>query len=164
MTYVKDVFGNDLFERYFVGADRIIKQFNEAASLGKANYPPFNVKRVLNEDKYILELAVAGFTEDDIEVTVADGKLTVKGNHETNSNENIANDIHYVYRGISDRAFTRQFTLADTIQVESAVLVNGMLTITLIDVIPDHKKPKKIEVKSKPSLLLEETQTLNPGV
>lgn len=155
MTYVKDVFGNDLFERYFVGADRIIKQFNEAASLGKANYPPFNVKRLVNDDKYILELAVAGFTEGDIEITVADGKLTVKGNHETHSNDDFDSDIHYVYRGISDRAFTRQFTLADTIQVESASLVNGMLTITLIDVIPDHKKPKKIEIKSQQKLLTE---------
>jgi molecular chaperone IbpA len=155
MTYVKDVFGNDLFERYFVGADRLMKQFNEAAAYGKANYPPFNVKKIALEDKYILELAVAGFTEKDIDITVADGKLTIKGNHETLDQLDVDKDIHYVYRGISDRAFTRQFTLADTIQVESAVLVNGMLTITLVDVIPDHKKPKKIEIKSTQKLLTE---------
>jgi molecular chaperone IbpA len=155
MTYVKDVFGNDLFERYFVGADKIVKQFNEAAALGKNNYPPFNLKRYANDNKYVLELAVAGFTEDDIDITVADGKLTVKGKHELLTNETVLNDIHYVYRGISDRAFTRQFTLADTIQVESAVLVNGMLTVTLIDVIPEHKKPKKIEIKGLRQLLTE---------
>lgn len=148
--YVKDVFGNDLFERYFVGADRLMKQFNEAASYGKANYPPFNVKKLVNQDKYVLELAVAGFAESEIDISVADGKLTIKGNHETTEADDLANDVHYVYRGISDRAFTRQFTLADTIQVESAVLANGMLTVTLVDVIPEHKKPKKIEIKTSP--------------
>lgn len=155
MTYVKDVFGNDLLERYFLGADRLMKQFNEAASYGKANYPPFNVKKIVNEDKYVLELAVAGFAENDIDISVADGKLTIKGNHEATESD-LDKDIHYVYRGISDRAFTRQFTLADTIQVESAVLANGMLTVTLVDVIPEHKKPKKIEIKTSPQLLVEE--------
>ena len=155
MTYVKDVFGNDLFERYFLGADRLMKQFNEAAAYGKANYPPFNVKKIMNEDKYVLELAVAGFAETDIDISVADSKLTIKGNHETLDKLDMDKDIHYVYRGISDRAFTRQFTLADTIQVESAVLANGMLTVTLVDVIPDHKKPKKIEIKTSPKLLTE---------
>lgn len=153
--YVKDVFGNDLLERYFLGADRLMKQFNEAASYGKANYPPFNVKKIVNEDKYVLELAVAGFAENDIDISVADGKLTIKGNHEATESD-LDKDIHYVYRGISDRAFTRQFTLADTIQVESAVLANGMLTVTLVDVIPEHKKPKKIEIKTSPQLLVEE--------
>lgn len=153
--YVKDVFGNDLLERYFLGADRLMKQFNEAASYGKANYPPFNVKKIVNEDKYVLELAVAGFAENDIDISVADGKLTIKGNHEATESD-LDKDIHYVYRGISDRAFTRQFTLADTIQVESAVLANGMLTVTLVDVIPEHKKPKKIEIKTSPQLLVEQ--------
>lgn len=155
MTYVKDVFGNDLLERYFLGADRLMKQFNETASYGKVNYPPFNVKKIVNEDKYVLELAVAGFAENDIDISVADGKLTIKGNHEATESD-LDKDIHYVYRGISDRAFTRQFTLADTIQVESAVLANGMLTVTLVDVIPEHKKPKKIEIKTSPQLLVEE--------
>jgi len=156
MTYVKDVFGNDLLERYFLGADRLMKQFNETAAYGKANYPPFNVKKIMNEDKYVLELAVAGFAENDIDISVADGKLTIKGNHETLDQLDVDKNIHYVYRGISDRAFTRQFTLADTIQVESAVLANGMLTVTLVDVIPEHKKPKKIEIKTSPQLLVEQ--------
>jgi molecular chaperone IbpA len=111
-----------------------------------------------DEDHYSIEIAVAGFTEKDLDVTLEDAKL-VTGKVEEKD------EVNLLHRGIANRSFTRQFTLADTIEIEGAHLEHGMLTISLKNIIPDSKKPKKIEVttgdkllevKSEPELLTEE--------
>ena len=88
-------------------------------------------------------MAVAGFGKQNIELELADGKLVVSGKLDSDE-KNLANIL---YKGIANRSFQRAFTLADSVEVEGAELVNGILKIWLENIIPDHKKPRKIEVK-----------------
>lgn len=158
MTFVKDVFGRDLFkdfDKLYVGFD---DQFNRMAKihddLSKSvpNYPPYNIKKT-GDNTYVVELAVAGFGQQDIEIELADGKLVVKGNLVNDDKQTDA----FLFRGISNRAFTRSFVLDDYIEVQNAEMLNGMLRIFLEKIIPEHKKPRKIEVKNsdQPQMLTE---------
>jgi molecular chaperone IbpA len=88
-------------------------------------------------------MAVAGFGRQDIELVLEDGVLSIKGELKTDEK----ND--YLFKGIADRAFTRKFTLADTIEIKNADLLNGMLRIWLEKFIPEHKKPRKIDINSE---------------
>lgn len=132
----------DQFNSFFVGFDHV---FNEASKLHDEftknipNYPPYNVKK-LDDNRYAIELAVAGFGRSDIEVEFAEDKLTIKGNAHNDEGS-------YLHKGISNRAFTRVFQLNDSIEIKDAGLFNGILQIILERIIPEHKKPKKIEVK-----------------
>jgi molecular chaperone IbpA len=123
-----------------VGFEPILKRLAEMSeAMPKIpTYPPYNIKKV-DENKYVIEMAVAGFGKQDIELELEDGKLTVKGNI-------TAEDGEYLYKGIAERAFTRQFTLADTVEIKNADLINGMLKIWLERFIPEDKKPKKIPI------------------
>jgi molecular chaperone IbpA len=87
-------------------------------------------------------LAVAGFAKQDIEIELADGKMIIKGNVENGEAED-----NFLFKGIANRAFTRTFALEDTVEVKDAAMMNGMLKVFLEKIIPEHKKPKKIEVK-----------------
>ena len=133
------------FDRYFVGADKLVKSLQDnaewLANNAAASYPPFNLKKV-EDNKYVIEMAVAGFARQDIELTLEDNKLVIKGNTASNNDEATA----YLHKGIADRAFTRQFTLADNVEINNANLINGMLKIWLEHVIPESKKPKKIDI------------------
>jgi len=133
----------DAFNSFFVGFDHV---FNEASKLHDdftksiPHYPPYNIKKI-DENKYAIELAVAGFGRSDIEIEFVEDKLIVTGksnNDETNP---------YLYKGISTRAFTRTFSLNDSIEIKGAEMLNGILQIILERIIPEHKKPKKIEIK-----------------
>ena len=126
---------------YAVGFDRIFDQLSNYATNQRASvgFPPYNIRKG-GEYTYVIEMAVAGFGKKDIEVEVTDGTLTVRSVKENDKSDD---DI---YRGISYRKFDRKFTLADDIVVNGAELENGMLTITLERVIPEHKKPRFIEV------------------
>ena len=126
---------------YAVGFDRVFDQLSNYATNNRAStgFPPYNIRRG-GEYTYVIEMAVAGFGKKDIEVEVAEGTLTVRSVKENDKSDD---DI---YRGISYRKFDRKFTLADDIVVNGAELENGMLTITLERVIPEHKKPRLIEV------------------
>jgi molecular chaperone IbpA len=131
------------FDKYFVGADQMFKKFNDMAAQTAevvSKYPPYNIKKI-DDNTYVVEMAIAGFGKQDIELTLEDNKLVIKGNTETTESAE-----NYLYRGISDRAFTRQFTLADNIEIKNADLFNGMLKIWLEAIIPESKKPKKIHV------------------
>lgn len=129
---------------YSVGFEDTLKRFSELANttLKAANYPPYDIVKV-DENKYVIEMAVAGFGKQNIELELADGKLVVSGKLDSDE-KNMANIL---YKGIANRPFQRSFTLADTVEVEGAELVNGILKIWLENIIPDHKKPRKIEVK-----------------
>lgn len=149
MTFVKDVFGRDLFkdfDKLYVGFD---DQYNKMAKihddLTKAipNYPPYNIKKT-GDNTYVIEVAVAGFAKQDIEIELADGKMLIKGNVHSDDADSTEN---FLFKGIANRAFTRTFALDDQIEVKDAEMFNGMLKVFLERIIPEHKKPKKVEVK-----------------
>jgi len=133
------------FDKFYVGFD---DQYNRLSKLHDdltkniPNYPPYNIKKT-GENTYSIEIAVAGFGTQDIEIELADNKLIVKGN--ASSDETSDN---FLFKGIANRAFTRQFALEDQIEVQNAEMFNGMLKIFLEKIIPEHRKPKKIEVKT----------------
>ena len=165
MTHLS-VFGPGFkdYDKFFVGFD---DQFNKLAKIHDdltkniPNYPPYNIKKT-SDTTYVIELAVAGFAKQDIEIELADGKMIIKGNVQNGEQED-----HFLFKGIANRAFTRTFALEDQIEVKDAEMINGMLQVFLERIIPEHKKPKKIEVKeksektakkTKPELLTEDPQ------
>jgi|TARA_R100001163_G_C5003922_1_gene152130 molecular chaperone IbpA len=142
----------DQFNTGLIGIDRIFDQFKQTQQNVQTNYPPYNIVKVGKDNyKYVIEMAVAGHTMDSIDVTVEKQILTVKGAGAEKT------DTDYIHKGISQRGFTRTFTLADTIKVKGANIVNGILYIELENVIPEEDKPKTIKIgASKPQLLLED--------
>lgn len=145
MTNITSIFGQIKdFDKLFVGFD---DQFNKIAKLhddltkNVPNYPPYNIRKT-GENTYAIEMAVAGFSQSEIDIEIDGGKLIIRGNV---AQENESND--YLFKGIANRAFTRAFAIDDQIEVKDAELFNGMLKVFLERVIPEHKKPKKIDVK-----------------
>jgi len=103
-------------------------------------FPPHNIIKV-NDTHYMVELATAGFDEKAIDITVKDGLMNVKGEKQQSDNE-----INYLHKGIGTRSFSKTIRLADTIEVQGAAFKNGILSIGLENIIPESKKPKKIEI------------------
>ena len=131
---------------YAVGFDRVFDQLNTYArnNATSTGFPPYNIRKG-GDYTYAIEMALAGFSKNDIEIEVAEGLLTVRSVKEVNeTNEEYDSKI---YRGISYRKFNRKFTLADDIVVNDASLENGMLRIDLERIVPDAKKPRKITIK-----------------
>ena len=126
--------------RQFIGFEQMLDKIREAnETLPKIpSYPPYNIKKI-DDEHFVIEMAVAGFGKTDLDIELKDGTLTVSGSHE-------ADDKNYLYQGIANRAFTRKFTLADTVVVKNAELVNGLLKIALERYIPEEKKAKKIDI------------------
>ena len=118
--------------------DRIASQFDQAAQT--TNYPPHNIIRI-NDDLYEICLAVAGFQQGEITVNMQEGQLVITGEQ---TKERPVGE--YVYHGISNRSFVRTFTLADYVEVREAVLKDGILSVQLERKVPDHLKPKSIEI------------------
>lgn len=136
-----------------IGFDEAFKNLESVTrTVQKAipSYPPYNIKKV-SENKYVIELAVAGFGKQDLEMELNEGVLSIKGRTSLDTLTKDGVDQTYLYKGIADRAFTRQFTLADSIEIKNAELINGMLKVWLENIIPDHKKPKKIDIVDKAS-------------
>jgi molecular chaperone IbpA len=129
-------FGN--FRRSSVGFDRLFDML-ENSTLGGENYPPFDLIKV-DDNHYRIEVAVAGFRPDDIDITSQQSVLLIRGEK---GEEDGAN---YVHRGIANRSFERRFALAYHIQVKGADLKDGMLAIDLVREIPEAMKPRKIEI------------------
>ena len=126
--------------RSTVGFDRVFDLIdNSVRWRDGANYPPYDIART-GEDEYRISLAVAGFTPDDITITVEQNVLTVEGRSVENT------EREYLYQGISGRPFRRVFNLADYIQVKSAALEGGLLKIDLAREVPDAMKPRKIAI------------------
>lgn len=131
-----------------IGFDRVFNEIENAQKLiqkAARNYPPYNIKKVA-DNRYVLELAVAGFGKHDIDIEMQDGVLTIKGITSLDTALKDGIEATYLHKGIADSAFTRQFTVADTVEVKNAELLNGMLKIWLENIIPDSKKPKKITI------------------
>lgn len=145
------MWSNNHFDRYFIGLDRIadrVTQLAQETQKAVTNYPPYNLKKIDN-NKYVIEMGVAGFSKHDIEIELTDDKLTIKGNSEADAefNPETAEGIPaMIYQGLAMRPFTRSFTLADNVEIKGAKLVNGVLRVMLEAIIPEHKKPKKIKI------------------
>lgn len=125
----------------FVGFDNLFNELErivEGQQTRNSTFPPHNIIKV-DDNRFIVEMAVAGFGEDEVSVEIQDGTLVVKGEKTDKS------EINYVYRGIGTRSFTKSIRLNDTIEVRGAKFKDGILTIGLENVIPEHKKPRKIE-------------------
>jgi molecular chaperone IbpA len=143
------------FRRSTVGFDRLFDMLeNSSASLSQESYPPFDLIK-LGDNDYRIELAVAGFKPDEIDITAQQNVLIVSGKKSEES-EKRGND--YIYRGIASRSFERRFALADHIEVRGADLKDGLLSIELVREIPEAMKPRKIDIggeKPEPQRVLE---------
>ena len=131
--------------RSFVGFDRMASMIDNAATQAaksSTSYPPYNVAR-LSEDSYRIELAVAGFTAEDIDIETHEGVLNITGG-QTPKAEN--DEAEYLHRGIAERGFECRFQLADHVRVSSADLSNGLLIIHLVREIPEALRPQKIAI------------------
>lgn len=130
----------DIFGRQFIGFDRLVEHISGQDS---NNYPPHNVI-ITGDDTRIIEFALAGFTQDDVSITVEDAVLTI-------SSESLESDEDrvYIHKGISARSFVKRFSLAEYWEVYNAEFYNGILTISLKQEIPESKKPKSIEIATR---------------
>jgi len=131
--------------RSTIGFDRMSRLLDAAmrADDNAVSYPPYNIE-VLSDDAYRLTMAVAGFGENDINLTVQDNSLLISG-----KTAKADEDRKFLYRGIAGRAFERRFELADQIKVTGASLVNGLLHVELAREVPEAMKPRTIKIESK---------------
>ena len=123
------------FDKFFDDVEKLLTM-----DIQKSTFPPHNILK-LDDTRYIVELAIAGFSKDEINISVNSGVLTVKGEKEDKDS-----DVQYLHKGIGTRSFTKTITVADTIEVKGAEFIDGILRIGLENVIPEHKKPRKIEI------------------
>ena len=135
---------NDHFNKltpYAVGFDRVFDNLNRYVDNNQQStgFPPYNIRKE-GDYNYVIEMALAGFGNDDIEVEISEQTLSVRSDKKDEDADNL-------YRGISYRKFDRRFTLSEDIVVNGAKLENGMLTIDLERIVPEEKKPRLIEVK-----------------
>ena len=131
--------------RNFIGVDRLMDRM--ATNLSTPNdqgYPPYNVVK-LDDNNFVIELAVAGFGKDSINLTVQDSVLSIEGSQETNDDD----EVNYLHKGISSRKFRRTFDLADYVEVTDATVKDGVLKVTLERHIPEELKPREIPVSFK---------------
>ena len=128
---------------FSVGFDSIFDRFFDMDLTRDSGYPPYNIRKD-NELQYSIEVALAGFSKDDIEVEVTDGQLVIR----SKDNEKDEDSDSFVHKGIARRSFSRSFSLADDVVVKGADLKDGMLIIDLERVIPDEKKPRLIQIGS----------------
>ena len=134
---------------FSIGFDNMFDQFESLLGNGElstqSNYPPYNIRKA-GKDKYAIEVAVAGFNKDDVEVEYEDNLLTVKTKKVDKAVEKDM-DGEIIHRGISQRSFSRSFTIADDIKVEGAEIKDGLLTINCEKIVPEQKKRKLIPIK-----------------
>ena len=131
--------------KFAVGFDQMFDELlRQTAGTNSTNYPPYNVVKH-SEDKFAIELAVAGFREGDIDISVEKNQLSVKG-EKIESLEELDKPVEYLHRGISARNFYRTWTLADHVEVVGAEVRDGILTVHLERQIPEEQKPKKVAI------------------
>ena len=127
-----------------LGFDRIFDRMAQmtATPQAQSSYPPYNIIKTDDDyELYTIEIALAGFKEEDIDIELKDGVLIIEGNSGQQEDNR-----DYVHKGIAARAFTRKFTLVDTILVQGAVFKDGILSVYLENVIPEEEKPRKVEI------------------
>ena len=122
----------------FVGFEHLLNELDVIGRSSHDNYPPHNIVKV-GEGEFLIELAVSGFTKDEIEIEQKERTLSVSGKHEKRDRE-------YVHQGISQKQFKRQFRLSEYVEVNGASHVDGILSVSLKVVVPDEKRPRKISI------------------
>lgn len=127
--------------KFAVGFDSMLDELLRISPAQQTNYPPFNLLK-LDEDTFNIEIAVAGFKEGEIDVTIEKNLLTVKGAKK----DGIPDNVEYLHRGVSTRNFERTFPLGPNIEVKGAVIRDGMLIIDLVREVPEEEKPKSIAI------------------
>jgi molecular chaperone IbpA len=138
------------YRRSTVGFDRLFDLIENSARLQQGdNYPPFNIERV-EEDRYRVTLAVAGFKPEEIDITAQQNHLLIAGRKDEVSEGERG---RYLHLGIANRGFERRFELADFVRVENATLADGLLTVELVREVPDAMKPRKIAINGKGAVL-----------
>lgn len=138
----------------FVGFDHLLNELDQVARHANDNYPPHNIVKV-DDTNYLVELAVAGFAEDELEIEVKDRSLYVRGEHKNRGRE-------YIHKGISAKKFTRTFRLSEYVVVSGADLTDGILAIELKVILPEEKRPRQIEINSKRRGITNDTQKESP--
>jgi len=139
-----DHFDRNLLTPYAVGFDRVFDRLHDHYALHGGNvtgFPPYNIRRD-GDYNYVIEMALAGMSKDDLEVQVADQTLTVRSKEKKSEEGG-----ELLHRGISYRQFSRSWTLADEVVVNDAKMENGMLLIHLEHVVPEEKKPRTVKIK-----------------
>jgi molecular chaperone IbpA len=134
--YAMDLF-NDPF---FIGFNRELSRLNTAHQTNSQSYPPYDLLK-LDEDTYRLSLAIAGFTKDDLKISVDNGTLIIKGEIVE------VTDAEVVHKGIAGRKFVRSFALGEYMEVTGAEMKDGMLHVDIDRIVPEEKKPKEIPIK-----------------
>lgn len=125
-----------------VGFDHLLSTLQEFEDIGKpATYPPYNIIK-FDEDNYQIQIAVAGFGPEELDIEVKDNRLTVNGEIKTA----YTSDVQFLHHGLASRDFSHNFKLSDTVIVKSADIVNGVLKIDLENILPEEKKPRKIPI------------------
>lgn len=131
--------------RASVGFDRLVKTLDSASRVEESafSYPPYNIEKV-SDDAYRIVMAVAGFAEDELDITAKENTLVISGRKDKPE----AEEVTFLHRGIANRAFERRFDLADHIKVTGAKLENGLLAVELVREIPEAMKPRTIAITS----------------
>ena len=146
MTKHLSIFNN--LRPYTVGFDDWFDHFehmmDDSFFRGTGNFPPYNIVKT-GENTYDVELALAGFSKEDIEVEYKENLLTVKSKKQEETKDEEGNTIQH--RGISKRMFSKSFTIANDVEVKGAVLKDGLLKVSMERIIPEHKKAKLIDIK-----------------
>ncbi|WP_409019699.1 Hsp20 family protein [Brevundimonas vesicularis] len=142
--------------RSAVGFDRLARQLETAARSSQDNgWPPYNIE-TLGENAYRIEIAVAGFSPDELNIEAKENQLTVTGKKA--GNDETATQKTYLHRGLAERDFERRFQLADYVVVKGASLANGLLSIDLQRELPEALKPRRIEIATGPALIDAQTE------
>ena len=129
-------------ESRLIGFDRVFDAVTKLHTVegGQSNsFPPYNIKK-LDAENYEIQIALAGFSKSELDITVEDGNLVVKGEQEKSEDD-------FLHKGIAERNFTRTWALADDVKVTGSKLKDGVLSISLVHEIPEEKKPTSIEIK-----------------
>lgn len=144
-TLIPSLFDLKKLDPFTVGYDKFFTDLQDLAKNASksVSYPPYNIKAV-GKDKYVIEMAVAGFAKTDIEISLQGNKLTIEG---SSQEENLNDAQEFIFKGIANRNFTRTFNLADKIEIKDAEIANGMLKIWLDSLVETQANIKKIAIK-----------------
>jgi len=142
--------------RSMIGFDQMARSLENSLGAQSSGYPPYNIEKS-GENEYRISMAVAGFGLDDLDITVENNLLTVKGEKREDSKKDTA---QYLHRGIATRAFEQRFSLADHVEVKDASIDNGMLHIDLVREVPEKMKPRKISINVNNETLVGKAKSL----
>ena len=134
-----DLMDFDPFRNYTIGFDKIFDSLLEVSKINTTNFPPYNIRK-LGDGKYDIELALAGFTKDDIKIELKDGTLSVSAKKDDKDSDNL------VHQGIASRSVLRKFSLSEYMEIKDADFKDGILKIKCFENIPEEKKPKVIKI------------------